>query len=384
MIGPLTNILLTMRHAITTQPGPTAPLFPHLAPAQSEKAWRGPRIALQQDDADELEQQHSAASSAWCLPAAVPLCPLGLTLGRKHKGIKRDFERFKTIIDIPQAPEHLWAISDIHGDYDRFVALAGSHGLLSVDVGGAAHWAGQQATLLVLGDLIDKGPKNLEMLELMQQLEGEAKLAGGRVITLLGNHEVQFLANPLNDKSMGPGGIFWDLAEWNVDPKFFASDKHPTGFWLRNRPFGARVGNGFYAHGGQTSGRSLEGLSKMLEVALTSGGFKDALIGGPNSLVRGRNWYGADAAKGQENARLLGVQHIVFGHDPDTIAPRGKIVGFPKGSRRQLFRIDTGLSVGVDYSHGEMLHIQYTEKGDLFAACGPHGKVRDLGLFDRP
>jgi hypothetical protein len=383
MIVPLTNILLPMPVTITTQPGPKAPLLVPRAAATDEKAHRRPRIG-QKQGWEIHGQNRQGSGGAPCLLPVLPLCSLGALFARKHKGIKRDFERFETIVDIPQAPQHVWAVSDIHGDYDRFVALAGSHGLLDVDVGGNAHWAGHQATLLVLGDLIDKGPKNFEMLELMQQLEGEAKLAGGRVITLFGNHEVQFLANPYNDKAMGPGGIFWDLAEWNVDPKHFASDKHPTGAWLHNLPFGARVGNWFFAHGGQTSGRSLEGLGKMLEVALTSGGFKDALIGGPNSLVRGRNWYGDDAAKGQENARLLGVEHIVFGHDPDTIAPRGKIVGFPEGRRRQLFRIDTGLSVGVDYSHGEMLHIQYTEKGDLCQACGPHGKVRDLGLFDRP
>jgi hypothetical protein len=323
------------------------------------------------------------AQETCCMPwaSSVPQF-LGLQSPLKG-GITRDYDAYPTLIDIPHAPTDLWAISDLHGDYDRFVKLATSHNLLALDDQKETHWSGADAVLVVLGDLIDKGPKNLELLDLMQRLEGEAKQAGGKVLTLFGNHEVQFLADPLNEKAKGPGGIFWDLSERNIDSKWFASNQSETGRWLRNLPFGARVGNWFFAHGGQTSGRSFEGLSRMLEVALGAGGFNDALVRGPNSLVRGRNWYGSDGAKGQENARLMGVGHIVFGHDPDTIAPRGSIVGFPEG-HRQLFRIDTGMSVGVNYSHGELLHIRATEKGDAVQACGPHGVTRELGLFRRP
>lgn len=333
----------------------------------------------------QFDEPVGTTPSPWqaCLPALTACVPMGVGLLKDH-GLDRDFERYKTIIDIEQAPTHLWAVSDIHGDYDRAVKLLRAHKLVSVNQIGDVHWSAADATLVVCGDMIDKGPKNLETLELMQILEGEAQKAGGRVITLLGNHEVQFLANPFNDKSKGPGGIFWDLREFDIDVKTFASDRHPTGYWLRRLPFGAKVGNWFFAHGGQTSGRSTEGLRKMLEVALGAHGFKDTLVSGPNSLVRGRNWYGSDAAKGQENARLLGVEHIVFGHDPDTIAPRGRIVGFPADHRQQLFRIDTGLSTGINYSHGELLHIEATEKGDLCQACMPNGDMRTLGLFERP
>lgn len=379
-----------MRPTITQEPRPLpalrVPSAAFAAPPQQSgrtsgaSAERFGKIHLQFDEPRVI----SSNPFAPCLTAARGCLPTTAVETRKKHGIDRDFERYKTIVDVPEAPTHLWAVSDIHGDYDRAVKLLRTHKLVTVNAVGDVHWAAGDAALVVCGDMIDKGPKNLETLELMQILEMQAQRAGGRVITLLGNHEVQFLANPFNDKSKGPGGIFWDLREFDIDVKTFASDHHPTGFWLRRLPFGARVGNWFFAHGGQTSGRSMEGLRTMLEVALGANGFKDTLVAGPNSLVRGRNWYGNDAAKGQENARLLGVQHIVFGHDPDTIAPRGRIIGFPADQQQQLFRIDTGLSVGVNYSHGELLHIEATEKGDLCHACMANGNMRTLGLFERP
>lgn len=361
-------------------PPPLAAAHQGRSPAKTEKAAYGySELTASENDLFDQAIPQAACCSPW--EAAQTL--YGLFEGLKKRGISRDYDAYPTLIDIARAPDDLWAVSDIHGDYDRFVKLACSHKLLALDAHQVPHWSGKLAILVVMGDMFDKGPKNLETLDLMQRLEVESKEAGGRVITLFGNHEVQFLADPLNDKAKGPGGLFWDLKRQNIDSKWFASDKSETGYWLRRLPFGVRVGDWFFAHGGQTSGRSFEGLSRMLEVALGSGGFKDDLVLGPNSLVRGRNWYGSDGAKGQENAGLMGVGHIVFGHDPDTIAPRGVIVGFPKG-QRQLFRIDTGMSVGVNYSHGEMMHIRATEKGDVVQACGPLGTKRDLGVFKRP
>ena len=44
--------------------------------------------------------------------------------------------------------------------------------------------------LVQIGDVLDRGDEELELLELLRALKQEARAKGGRVITLLGNHEI--------------------------------------------------------------------------------------------------------------------------------------------------------------------------------------------------
>jgi hypothetical protein len=48
-----------------------------------------------------------------------------------------------------------------------------------------------------VGDLLDRGPKPREVMDLMMALEKEAPQAGGRVVSLLGNHEVMNIMGDL-------------------------------------------------------------------------------------------------------------------------------------------------------------------------------------------
>lgn len=71
----------------------------------------------------------------------------------------------------------LLAISDIHGCYDEFINLINKIELNKKD------------TLVILGDLIDRGTKNMQVILKVQQLKEE----GYDIITLKGNHETMFL-----------------------------------------------------------------------------------------------------------------------------------------------------------------------------------------------
>ena len=59
------------------------------------------------------------------------------------------------------------------------------------------HWAGGKVTFVQTGDLIDRGPKPREVMDLMMALEKEAAKSGGRVVSLLGNHEMMNLMGDL-------------------------------------------------------------------------------------------------------------------------------------------------------------------------------------------
>jgi hypothetical protein len=79
------------------------------------------------------------------------------------------------------------AVADLHGDYDRFVYIL-THpqiGLVDADL----HWKGGPAHLVQLGDILDRGQRAKDILDLLMRLEKEAAGAGGMVHVLLGNHE---------------------------------------------------------------------------------------------------------------------------------------------------------------------------------------------------
>jgi Calcineurin-like phosphoesterase len=92
-----------------------------------------------------------------------------------------------------KAPETVVAIGDVHNDFDDFVAILRHTGLIDTQ----NHWAGGKATFVQVGDLLDRGPKPREVLNLMMALEKEAPQAGGRVVSLLGNHEMMNIMGDL-------------------------------------------------------------------------------------------------------------------------------------------------------------------------------------------
>lgn len=168
----------------------------------------------------------------------------------------------------------LIAIGDIHGDFEDFTHLLKRVGLVDA----ALRWTGGGTTLVQTGDLIDRGPKGRQVMDLLISLEKEAATVGGEVRILLGNHEVM---NILGDLRYVPAeeyasfadsgsenrrkAAFKEYAAWLTDhkvlltpiqePKFSATEdewmtKHPPGFveyreamspqgkygnWLRHR-----------------------------------------------------------------------------------------------------------------------------------------------------
>jgi hypothetical protein len=278
----------------------------------------------------------------------------------------RDFSK-APVIETVSSYSELYAMSDMHGHYDRFVDLLKESGLIKKADEDTPpkdlEWAGGKAILVVTGDSIDKGDKSVEVLEGLMSLETKAARAGGRVIFTLGNHEAEFLANPLNDKAAKKKGdsvgINVELSELPkpVKPEQFASWDDPHGKWLRTRPLAAKVGEWFFSHGGSTSGMSLKDLRTELEEGLKTKGYKAPALIGDDSILEAQEWYGKKGKKddysvAEDNAKALGVDHIVFGHDPGALVERGVIRERDHGL---LFAIDTGL--GAQDSKGYILHV---------------------------
>src|SRR4029077_11451494 len=106
----------------------------------------------------------------------------------------------------PPSNSLLVAIGDVHGDFDDFTAI-----LQRVDlIDEQRHWTGGKTTLLQLGDLIDRGPKPREVLDLMRSLDEQSAKAGGHVVALLGNHEMMNLMGDLRYVTAGNYASFVD------------------------------------------------------------------------------------------------------------------------------------------------------------------------------
>jgi Calcineurin-like phosphoesterase len=95
-----------------------------------------------------------------------------------------------------QAPApRVLAVGDIHGALDAFVEILQQARLLDAN----RKWVGGTATLVQTGDYTDRGAGVRAVMDLLMELEPQAAAARGRVITLLGNHEVMNLIGELRD-----------------------------------------------------------------------------------------------------------------------------------------------------------------------------------------
>src|ERR1700675_4862157 len=108
--------------------------------------------------------------------------------------------------NVPAGPESVVAIGDVHGNFDDFVAILQRAGLTDQQ----NHWTGGKTTFVQVGDQIDRGPKPREVMDLMMALEKEAPQAGGRVVSLLGNHEVMNMMGDLRYVTPGNYASFAD------------------------------------------------------------------------------------------------------------------------------------------------------------------------------
>ncbi|WJT00001.1 metallophosphoesterase family protein [Novosphingobium humi] len=85
----------------------------------------------------------------------------------------------------PRIPDgqRVFAIGDIHGRLDLFEALMEAIEAEDQQRGPA------QTTVILLGDLIDRGPASLGVLALARQWQQERRAAGKAMHILMGNHE---------------------------------------------------------------------------------------------------------------------------------------------------------------------------------------------------
>jgi 3',5'-cyclic AMP phosphodiesterase CpdA len=180
------------------------------------------------------------------------------------------------------------AIGDVHGACPEFSAILQRTGLMDAN----RQWAGASAILIQTGDILDRGQRSRECLDLLMQLERQAERQHGKVIALLGNHEVMNIMGDLryvsdaeyrnfatDQSGKTRERIYQDylkfLAAHRDHPHAAVSTdevgrqkwmaEHPPGFfeyrdaigpdgkygrWLRKHHAIVQVGDGLFMHGG--------------------------------------------------------------------------------------------------------------------------------------
>jgi hypothetical protein len=138
----------------------------------------------------------------------------------------------------------LFVIGDVHGKYAELSELFRNAGLIDEE----DRWTGGHKWIVLLGDLLDRGPDVHKTLWFLYGLERDAARHGGRVQVLLGNHEIMAMtddARYVSSKELliaqKHGAAYWQL----FDPR-----SSILGKWLAAKPALIRVDRVLLAHGG--------------------------------------------------------------------------------------------------------------------------------------
>jgi hypothetical protein len=264
------------------------------------------------------------------------------------------------------AKAKLFVVADTHGEYEILARMLVTHRIVDERLA----WAFGRGHLVVLGDVLDRGPHHTEILWLLYELEAQARRAGGGVHLVLGNHEAMVLSGDLRYLHPKYPQTAAALGVRSYAQLFDA--RSVLGQWLRSRPAVLRIGRRAYLHGGIS--RAL--VDRGYTLADVNGGVRAALAGAPpaDPAVRervefllgplGPLWYRgyfaghtdfptASAADVDAVLKHFAVDTVLIGHTiVPTITPLygGKVIAvqvYPKrehGARAsfEALRIDGG------------------------------------------
>jgi hypothetical protein len=247
----------------------------------------------------------------------------------------------------------LYVVGDVHGFLTQATDALREAGLIDDDDA----WSGGDAQLWFLGDLTDRGPNGIGVIDLVRRLQEEAAAVGGEVGCVLGNHDMLLYGSkfvpdsPVSEQRSViqvwalNGGVDRDLSKLD----------HSRARWLANLPAVALVDDHLLIHADTLA--YLEFGKTITEINTT---FHD-LMARPEHETFGyqarqlfRRFDFLDSDAGVSNAQLmlkrLGGTRIVHGHStiPETFGVAPSTVDAPVVYADGLvLAADTGLALGA-------------------------------------
>lgn len=276
-----------------------------------------------------------------------------------------------------QQPRRIVAIGDIHGDGQAWDAIVRAAGLIDA----RGRWAGGDTILVQTGDVPDRGPDTRRILNDLMRLQREAPPAGGRVVTLVGNHEAMNLTGDLRYVDPGEYAAFADRQSPKRRDRVFAANraaieasyraKDPAmkpdavrkawiaatplgwvehraawlpsgeiGKWIAANPAVARIGDTIFVHGGLSpafAALPIEEINRRVAAELAAADDTDT------AAIHARDgplWYRGLAENPGEVGAVLaatGAARIAIGHTPN-------LPGVAIVEDGRLIRLDSGIS----------------------------------------
>ena len=291
--------------------------------------------------------------------------------------------RMEAAQDVWTGVKRIVAVGDLHGDYDQFVTVLQSAGLIDSN----GNWTGGKTHLVQTGDVVDRGADSRKIMDLLMKLEKQASRAGGYVHALIGNHEsmnvygdVRYVSpgefaafrnrnsqklrrtfyeghveEARNIPRTGSGPVFDDAyrKEWEARYPLGYFEHHAQlgprgkyGKWIRRHNAVIKINDTLFLHGGISPKYANDSLRRINDRVREELGNFSKLGGGVVRDMDGPLWYRRLAQGSGKDLRdhlkatlvHYGARRIVIAHTvtPGAVLPRfgGRVVlievGIPK------------------------------------------------------
>ena len=162
--------------------------------------------------------------------------------GKLHEiQIRKKFKQEKTTY---KKVDSIFVVGDIHGRYDQVTKLLLKAQIIDDDL----NWIAGSSHIVFLGDVFDRGDDVIKVLWFIYNLEEKAKLAGGKVHLVLGNHEIMTMTKDLRYVSRKERNIA--VAHGLSYDALFHPINSYLGSWLRSKVSVLKIDKVVFAHGG--------------------------------------------------------------------------------------------------------------------------------------
>src|SRR4051812_25874136 len=105
------------------------------------------------------------------MPVLPALPPAAVASVQSEYGRSRGWSAHPAVVEAALPEQFLFALGDLHGDYEHAVKLLENAGVIEKLAPGAdpsrVVWKAGKATLVCTGDMIDKGKRSLDVLRLL-------------------------------------------------------------------------------------------------------------------------------------------------------------------------------------------------------------------------
>jgi hypothetical protein len=238
-----------------------------------------------------------------------------------------------------------YILGDVHGHLDTVVGLLEQNGLVDEEL----RWTGETAHLWVLGDLVDRGPAGIELIEFLIRLGRQAQESGGLVEALLGNHDVTLMSvYHFGDQPASGGRTFRENWERNGGIASDLEGLRPDHIaWLETRPSMALESDKLLIHSDalfyEEFGASIEQVNEAIQELLRSRKPDEweRLIESFGERGAFRNHDGV--ARAERFLSIFGGWQIIHGHSPISSITRS-----PVAEVVSALEYASGLCVNVD------------------------------------